>query len=134
MLNLITTKVVWGVTPMKKWSVRKPSIKNIRTIGCIEWAYILDDNMNKLYSKSQCLDIQYIIDCLGPMKYDIIFRRDVIFDERILGVTLLNYSFNLFSSNYFKIFGNSRSTHYLTRLSNGQLTPLLAQPGIDLPQ
>jgi hypothetical protein len=93
------TKVVWDVTLVEKWSGRKPSVEHLRTFGCIAWAHILDDRRKKLDAKSHaCIMMGYSEELkayrlFDPIKQEIIYRRDVVFDEKTSGITLLNSLF-----------------------------------------
>jgi hypothetical protein len=60
LLNLIPTKVVWNVTPIEKWSGRKPSIGHLGIFGCIAWAHIPIDRRKKLDAKNlACIMMSY---------------------------------------------------------------------------
>jgi hypothetical protein len=53
-------KVVGQVTPVEKWSSKKPSIGHLRMFGCVAWEHILDDYRKKLDAKSHaCIMMGY---------------------------------------------------------------------------
>jgi hypothetical protein len=97
------------MTPLEKWSGRKPLVGHLRTFGCIAWAHILDDKRKKLDAKSHaCIMMGYskeskaYRDCLIQSNKRLFARRDVVFDEKTLGITLLNSSFGLLSNDPLK--------------------------------
>jgi hypothetical protein len=108
LLNLILTKVVWNMTLFEKWSGRKPSVGHLKTFGCIMWAHILDDKMEEVGCKESCLYLMGYSEELkayklfDPVKQEIICR-EIFFDEKTLGITLLNSSSSLLSSDPFEI-------------------------------
>ena len=54
------TRVVYHVTPIKKWCGKKPSIVHIRMFGFFSLEHILDDCRNKLDAKSHaCIMMGY---------------------------------------------------------------------------
>ena len=42
-LNQILEKEVGQVTPIEKWSRKKPSIGYLKTFGCVAWDHIAND-------------------------------------------------------------------------------------------
>lgn len=106
LLNLILTRAVSDMNPIKKWSIRKPSISHLRTFGCIARDHILYDCRKKLEDKSHaCIMSGYYIEefksyqLFDLVKHQIIIRRNDIFNNNILGMKLLNSSSILLHSN-----------------------------------
>jgi hypothetical protein len=120
LLYLIPTEVVWDMTPLKKWSGRKASIKHLKTFGCIAWAHIPDDKRRKLDANSHvCIMMGYFKESKTCRLFDlvIICRVDVVFHEKTSDITLLNCSSRTLSSDPLEILKVSRSTDYYTCLS-----------------
>jgi hypothetical protein len=121
---MISTKVVWDMTPLEKWSGRKPSVRHLKMFGCIAWAHIPNDKRKKLDAKSHaCIMVGYSNESksyrlFDLVKQEVICRRDVVFDEKTLGVSLLNSSSRLLSSDPFEIVKNFGSIDYYTTSTN----------------
>jgi hypothetical protein len=112
LLNLSLTKFVWDVTPIEKWSGIKTSIRHLRTIKCIVWAHIPNDRRKKLDVKSHsCIIMGYSKESKAYMLFDlvkqeIIYIRDVVFDEETSSIAPLNSSFGLLRSDHSEIIQN----------------------------
>jgi hypothetical protein len=48
LLNRVSSRVVWDVSPLEKWSGRKLSTGHLKNLGCVSWACILDEKQKKL--------------------------------------------------------------------------------------
>jgi hypothetical protein len=87
------------VTPIKKWSGKKPSIGHLRMFGCVAWAHISDNCRKKLDDESHsCIMMGYLKESKGyqlfdPVKQQINIWCNVIFDEKTSSLDLLNYPF-----------------------------------------
>ena len=51
MLTFIPARVVLNMTLAEKWSGRKPLVGHLRMFGCVAWAHIPFDYINKLDAK-----------------------------------------------------------------------------------
>jgi hypothetical protein len=98
------------MTPLEKWSGRKPSVGHLKMFGCIVWAHILDDKRKKLDAKSHaCIMVGYSDESKAYKLFDPSQTRSYLqggmlsLMSKTLGVALLNSSFRLLSSDPFEI-------------------------------
>ena len=124
LLNLVLTRVVSSMTPIKKWCGKKPSVSHLRTFGCVTRENIFDACKNNLDAKSHaCIMIGYFEKSKSYQLFDlvnkqIIIRRNVIFDENNLGLKFLNSSSSILNSDPFDIIPNSRLNDPLNILTS----------------
>jgi hypothetical protein len=89
-VNRTPTKALKKMTLEEAWTKIKPNVSHIRVFGSIAWAHIPDDKRKALQPKSEkCIFVGYSEDVkvyrlLQPHCNEIILRRDVKFDEKIL--------------------------------------------------
>ena len=112
-LNWILMRIVCHVTLVDKWCDKKPFVIHLGTFGCVSWVQISNDYRKKLDGKSHaCIMMGQFEESksyrlFDPVKYKIIIKRNVIFDEKTYGLGLLNsYS----SSSYIDPFGIVKDT------------------------
>lgn len=109
LLKWILTRVVYHLTPIKIWRVKKPSIEHLRMFGCASWEHISNDYIKKLDANIHaCIMLGYSKESKAywlfePIKQQIIIRRNVIFDEKSSIIGLLNSSSSLLCSDPFDI-------------------------------
>jgi hypothetical protein len=91
--NRVPTRAHSGsITPYEKWYDRKPDIGHLNIFGCTAYAYIPDQLRQKLDAKAEALVfVGYSTRSKGYRLYDpatkkIVVRRDVVFDETLLGL------------------------------------------------
>ena len=98
------TREVCYVTLFEKWCGNKPSINNLRNFLCVAWGHISNDCRIKLDAKSHgCIMMGYFEEfkadqLIDLVKQYIIIRRSVIFNNKLLGVKLLNFSYGMLYS------------------------------------
>ncbi|CAL2235241.1 unnamed protein product [Prunus armeniaca] len=86
-LNKSPTFVVRDLTPEEAWSSRKPAVGYFKVFGCIAYARIPDEKMNKLDDKCErCVflgisEVSKAYKLFNPVSKKIIISRDVVFDE-----------------------------------------------------
>ena len=101
------------MTPVEKWCRKKPSINHLRTFGCVAWAHISNDYRKKLDAKSYaCIMMGYYsksYQLFDLVKQHIMIRRNVIFDEKTLGIKLSNSSSSLLHNYPFDIVASNGS-------------------------
>ena len=69
--NRYPTKSVWGMTPQKAWSGRKPGIAHLRVFGSKAYAHVPDQTRSKLDDKSKpYIFIGYDSNTKGYKLYD----------------------------------------------------------------
>ena len=84
------------MTPFEAWTGCKPKVCHLRVSGCDEYSHISKDERHKLDSKARkCILMGYREATKGYRLYDpkrrnIIYSRDVQFNERRKDETLLN--------------------------------------------
>jgi hypothetical protein len=89
-LNHTPTKALKSITPEEAWTKIKPDVSHFHIFGSIARTHILDEKMKALQPKSKkCIFVGYSEDVKGyrflqPHCNEIIFRRDVKFDENLL--------------------------------------------------
>jgi hypothetical protein len=109
-------KAVCHVTPVKKFSGKKPFGGHLRTFGCVTLAHNSKNYKNKLDAKSHaCIMMSYSEEfkayrLFDPIKQHIIIKRNVIFVEKISGLRLWKPSFDLSYSHPFGIDEDTGST------------------------
>lgn len=118
LLNLVPTKIVFDITPIKKWSGGKLLFLHLKTFKCIEWVNILNGCIKILDVKSHaCIIMSYYEESKAYRLFDIIkqhtiFQRDVIFDEKTSCIKLLHSTSSLMSNGPFEIVIELRLTKY----------------------
>jgi hypothetical protein len=90
-VNRTTTKSLKNITSEEAWTKIKPDVSHFYVFGSIAWAHIPDEKRKALQPKSEkCIFVGYFeyvrgYTILQPNCNEIIIRRDVKFDENILG-------------------------------------------------
>jgi hypothetical protein len=98
--------------PIKKWCGKNPLVCHLRTFRCIAWAHISNACRKRLDDKSHaCIMMGYSKESkayrlFDPIKQQITIKRNMIFDEKSLGIKLLNSSSNPLHSHSFDFFNS----------------------------
>lgn len=88
LLNRSPTKSLNGQTPFEAWYGRKPSVRHLRTFGCMAFAKRTGPRITKLADRSTLgVFLGYDSGTKGYRVYDpindkLIVTRDVLFDEK----------------------------------------------------
>lgn len=88
-LNRCPTKSLNSITPFEGWHGRKPSVKHLRTFGCVAYVKLVGPGLNKLSDRSvEMVFIGYEAGTKGYRFYNpatgkLVVGRDVIFDENV---------------------------------------------------
>jgi len=86
-LNRCPTKSLNNITPYEAWHGRKPSVKHMRTFGCVAYVKLVGPNLTKLCDRSaKMIFIGYDSGTKGYRFYNpatgkLVVGRDAIFDE-----------------------------------------------------
>ena len=87
LMNRCTTSGVHDVTPYEKFYGKKPDLSHIRIFGSIAYVHILDENQQKLDSKSEkCILVAYSLEkkgskCFNPSIKKVRVSSDVVVNE-----------------------------------------------------
>jgi hypothetical protein len=87
LVNRSPSSVLDDKTPHEVWSRKKPSLQNIRVIGCDAYVHVPKENRSKLDKKAEkCIFIGYKDGVKGyklwnPETKKIVYNRDVVFRE-----------------------------------------------------
>ena len=117
-MNLVPTKIVFDITPIKKWSGGKLLVLHLKKIICIEWVNILNGCIKILDVKSHaCITMSYYEESKAYRLFDMIkkhtiIQKDVIFDEKTSCIKLLHSTSSLMSNGPFEIVTKLRLTKY----------------------
>jgi hypothetical protein len=65
--NQCPTKVLDSKTPQEAWTDAKPNVSHLKVFGCKTFVHILDENRNKLESKS--IPFVFLGYCEGSKAY-----------------------------------------------------------------
>jgi hypothetical protein len=71
-MNRTPTTVVYGVTPEKKFTGKKPNVSHLGVFGCIAYVHVPDEKRSKLDPKvGKCIFIGYSLEqkrykCFNP--------------------------------------------------------------------
>jgi hypothetical protein len=88
LLNRAPTKSLNNVTPYEAWYGKKPSVRHLRTFGCVAYAKKVGPGVTKLEDRTvpgiflgyePCSKAYRVYD---PVKKRLMISRDVIFDEK----------------------------------------------------
>ena len=104
LLNLVPTKIVFDITPIKKWSGGKLLVLHLKKFRCIEWVNILKGCIKILEVKRHaCIIMRYYEESKTYRLFDMIkqhtiIQRDVILDENTSCIKLLHSTSSLMSN------------------------------------
>ena len=86
-MNRTPTATIHGMTPVEKFTGKKPDLSHLKVFGCLAYAHIPNELRLKLDPKAKkCVFIGYSLEqkgyrCYNPLTREVRVSRDVVFDE-----------------------------------------------------